>query len=453
MKWPTFPNPGFSPLETAARNRAYRIRVLLLGVLGIGLMGGFAVLVQAGLRSEAKEAAREEVERRLLALRARLESLYHAEFPPLERVFMGRRITDRIFWERIGAGLDVNFLELLGGLALRVVGPSGKDLWSVGESRFLDGPEDWTSGSDIWVGEQVGATVTGAISLPARSLPQEAVRLGVCFDLSLNLAEHERITRFVLLGTLLLGLTLYVLFAAWELFNRRQAAFLRKEEERATRLRAMADIAGGIAHEVRNPINSIGLTLQYLERVQVESLPPNAKEGYDRIQNELGRIRRVVDHFSRFARISDLQLAPVELVSLIEAVCAYPGGPRELGELLVTLRLPPALRLIGDREKLDEALRSILSVFRWRARNQGPVPVTIEAAEKDGHIHVTFEDENPIGEEEVARWAEGGGQHPSRSAEFTMVMARSFVESHRGRLRITQAPGGGLRIQIELPIK
>jgi two-component system sensor histidine kinase BaeS len=160
-----------------------------------------------------------------------------------------------------------------------------------------------------------------------------------------------------------------------------------------------------------------------------------------------------MDHFSRFARISDVDFAPVDLSALVRTVASYPGGPKDLGEITITMDLPDELLIQGDREKLDEALRSILQVFRWRARGSAPAAVRITGRRLDKNAEIILEDQTPATAEEVARWAGGGAQQLSQSAEFTMVMARSFVESHRGRVSLERSDLGGLRVRMQLPEK
>ncbi|MBW1696358.1 MAG: HAMP domain-containing protein [Deltaproteobacteria bacterium] len=98
---------------------------------------------------------------------------------------------------------------------------------------------------------------------------------------------------------------------------------LEKTLYRQERLSSLGKLAAGIAHEIKNPLNAINLSLQHLgDKLAVSS--PAERELFDRysknIQREVERLGRIVDTFLNFSRVSELERSPVNIHGLIEEV-------------------------------------------------------------------------------------------------------------------------------------
>ena len=98
---------------------------------------------------------------------------------------------------------------------------------------------------------------------------------------------------------------------------------LEKTIYRQERLSSLGKLAGSIAHEIKNPLNAINLSLQHLgDKLAVGS--PAERELFDRysgnIQREVARLSKIVDTFLNFSRVSELERTPVDIPGLIEEV-------------------------------------------------------------------------------------------------------------------------------------
>lgn len=428
-------------MDSGSSVRGYRVRVFALGIVGLCLMTAFALAVRARLRAEWEEAREAEWLRRLAALRGILIRLYDEEVPPLVRALPGRGMADRRFWEHADRALDDDLLRLLGAAGLEAVDAGGRVLFRAGApgtGRVApDGPGALAASAPL------GGLAAAALLVPGEGAPAEQTAV-VHVWFHGRAGESDRLGRFFLLGSVFLGTTLYLLFAVWALLNRRQEAQLRKEREQRTRLAAMAEMAGGIAHEVRNPMNAIGLSVQYLERTAARGPAPQDPAGFARIHHELDRIRRVVDHFVAFARLGEVHPERVDLGELLSRIAARrmeaPGPPR----LEATLSLPPGMNVLADPEKLREALEALFQVFLYRAGEASAARVGIAAKIQRREVAVEFLDEVPLDDEELKRWVDAGARNLGRSGEFSLIMARACAESHGGRIEVRRGRTGGL---------
>ncbi|HMF38716.1 MAG TPA: histidine kinase dimerization/phospho-acceptor domain-containing protein, partial [Isosphaeraceae bacterium] len=102
------------------------------------------------------------------------------------------------------------------------------------------------------------------------------------------------------------------------------------EHDITRRLRAqnaeLSQLAGGLAHEIRNPLSTLSLNLDLLEEDFQGAESPRDR----RIQQRVGRLKRevqrlydVLENFLRFARVQELKFAPTDLNALVEELCDF----------------------------------------------------------------------------------------------------------------------------------
>jgi signal transduction histidine kinase len=96
---------------------------------------------------------------------------------------------------------------------------------------------------------------------------------------------------------------------------------LEEQAKRNEKLTAMGELASGVAHEIRNPINSIGMIAQRLNK---EFIPSEDKEEYtaitDLLRNEVTRINRIISQFLNYAKPLELEKKNINLKKFFEEI-------------------------------------------------------------------------------------------------------------------------------------
>lgn len=210
---------------------------------------------------------------------------------------------------------------------------------------------------------------------------------------------------------------------------------------RAERLAAVGTMAAGLAHEVRNPLNSAALQLTVLERrLQRGETGEQAIPIARIIRDEIGRLERLVRDFLAFAKPSPVNVQPVDLASIIRGVVTLIAPEAEAVRIAVDLDLTPGLRpAAGDPEQLRQVMlnltRNALEAMQDRAGR-----VTLRARQSDGRLEVDVEDDGP-------GFAEG---LPVFDAFFTtkdqgtglgLSLVHRIVSDHGGTIRVESRPG------------
>jgi signal transduction histidine kinase/CheY-like chemotaxis protein len=210
---------------------------------------------------------------------------------------------------------------------------------------------------------------------------------------------------------------------------------------RAERLAAVGTMAAGLAHEVRNPLNSAALQLTVLERrLQRGETGEQAIPIARIIRDEIGRLERLVRDFLAFAKPSRVQARPVDLASTIRDLATLIAPEAEAARITVNLDLAPGLPPVaGDPEHLRQVILN-LTRNALEAMHDHPGRLILRARQSDGHLEVDVEDDGP-------GFAQG---LPVFDAFFTtknqgtglgLSLVHRIVSDHGGTIRVESRPG------------
>ena len=104
----------------------------------------------------------------------------------------------------------------------------------------------------------------------------------------------------------------------------------------STRLTSISRLTGGVAHEIKNPLNAIALHLEILKAKLAEA--PAVGDEVDVIEREIARLDRVVKTFLDFTRPVELQLDPINLIEMAGEVEALVSPEAEKNHVEVQVR-------------------------------------------------------------------------------------------------------------------
>jgi signal transduction histidine kinase len=253
---------------------------------------------------------------------------------------------------------------------------------------------------------------------------------------------------FVLVTLLLLRTSVAGLTEAYrrsgELLERLRAEALEAAEARVSALESMG---GSVAHELKNPLASVKGLVQLLARSASEK---RAQERLAVVQSEVERMEGILQEYLSFARpLGALRRGEVDLGQLLEDVAGVVEARAQAAGVRVERR-PTSARVRGDGRRLKEALLNL-------------VLNAIEATPPGGRVELGAE---PQGAGAVLTVRDTGRGMPAAvlarvgTPFFTtreagtglgVVLARTAVVQHGGRLEYESHPGEGTVARITLP--
>ncbi len=237
---------------------------------------------------------------------------------------------------------------------------------------------------------------------------------------------------------------------AYRELNEAQARIIQSEK-----MAVVGTFASGLAHEVRNPLNSIALQLSIVER-RVAPLPAGLageiKELVAVIREEVKRLDNLVGDFLQFSRSNRVQYRPTALDALVDEVARLlRPEARAAGVTLRRQRIGAAIPdLRVDPEKIKQVAINLLQ-NAIEAMPGGGV-VTVESGLVDGRALLVVRDSGP-GLPEGLDVFQLFVTTKARGTGLGLSIAQQIVLEHGGEIAAASEPGKGATFTVSLPVE
>jgi two-component system NtrC family sensor kinase len=248
-----------------------------------------------------------------------------------------------------------------------------------------------------------------------------------------------------------------------------RAQVVREAEERVAlerRLResekmaAIGNLAAGLAHEVAAPLNVISGRAELM--LKREPAARDRERHLRVIVQQIGRITRTVRNLLDFARRRELRTEPLELSSVLDGVVEFLEHEIARAGAELTRADAPGLTVMGDRDLLHQVFANLLlNALQAMEGADGPRRLALRsldpheqeaAAPAGAWAAVEVEDNGPgIAPDALARIFDPFFTTKAAGTGLGLVVARSIVEEHGGRLEAHNAPGRGAVLRVVLP--
>src|SRR6201993_757161 len=220
------------------------------------------------------------------------------------------------------------------------------------------------------------------------------------------------------------------------------------------RLNALTLLAAGVAHEIGNPLNSLHIHLQLMER-SMQKLHDGAKaelqQSIDVARSEVNRLDSIVTQFLKAIRPSRPQLRPENVNTIVEE--PVPFFPPELQdrEIVVEQELRSDLPLLQlDRDQMKQAFYNVIKNSVEAMHRHGTLRIRTDV--DDTHVIIRFVDTGGgMSAEHLSRVFEPYFTTKSSGTGLGLLIVRRIVREHGGELYIESSEGKGLTLTIRLP--
>jgi signal transduction histidine kinase len=220
------------------------------------------------------------------------------------------------------------------------------------------------------------------------------------------------------------------------------------------RLNALRLLAAGVAHEIGNPLNSLHIHLQLMER-SVQKLHDGEKtelqQSIDVARSEVNRLDSIVTQFLKAIRPSRPQLRPENVNTIVEEAVRFFAPELQDREILVEQELRSDLPLLQlDRDQMKQAFYNVMKNSVEATHRHGTLRIRTDLA--DTHVIVRFEDSGGgMSAENLSRVFEPYFTTKPSGSGLGLLIVRRIVREHGGELSIESNQGKGLTLTIRLP--
>ena len=225
-----------------------------------------------------------------------------------------------------------------------------------------------------------------------------------------------------------------------------------RENEYLTHL---GKLSSGMAHEIRNPLNFIGLAVDHLGAMtegKGAEEEAEKRQVIGRIKEEIGRLNELVTNFILYGRPPELHRSDVRIPELVTGVLRMAEERLRAQSISTRTEFLNTREMHADPDMLRRALVNLVGNAVDAMPSGGTLTVSA-GARADGRYSVVVEDTGvgiPAGERE--RIFEPYFTTKASGLGLGLVLTKKIVDAHGGEIFVDSTPGKGTRIEVALPV-
>lgn len=221
---------------------------------------------------------------------------------------------------------------------------------------------------------------------------------------------------------------------------------------RNERLAAMGNLVNGIAHEIRNPITTIG---GFALRIKEATYEDNGMQKYtDIILSETMRLENLVKKVNEFLDVQSVEIRRDNLEPLIYDVISGLKPTAEKQGVEIAVSVEDNLSAIDmDRRQIMTALENIIENSLEAMRNGGKIEIYVKRID-DSSISIIIKDNGQgIEEESLDSVYDPFVTSKTHGAGLGLTMVHQIVRNHNGEIELTSKKAEGTTVKVCLPLR
>lgn len=244
-------------------------------------------------------------------------------------------------------------------------------------------------------------------------------------------------------------------FSSWLALMSKDGATHDPYERLIAQYTEMAQLAGALAHEIKNPLSTIRLNMELLAEDLDEVDSPALRRAAKRIEvtkRECQRLQDLLDDFLNFAKVRRLNLKPTNLNAEIDETLEFFAPEAAAGGVEVRRYLDPDLpRVLLDAESFRSALINLLLNAKQAMPAGGQLVVRTTCSADTVVLHL-IDTGVGIDDQTAAHMFEAFYSTKPGGSGLGLPTTAKIIEAHGGRIHVQSEVGHGTQFTIELPV-
>ncbi len=217
-------------------------------------------------------------------------------------------------------------------------------------------------------------------------------------------------------------------------------------QQRSERLAAIGQVAGGVAHELRNPLNVVKTSVYFLLNAK-NPAPEKKVEHLQRIERQVSLADGVITALTNFARLPVPNLRPFPVQKCVQEALEANPVPASIPVIIDSPETVP--QVLADIDQVRIVFSNLIRNAHEAMAQSGRL--TISACRVDDAVDIAFTDTGMgISPELLLRIMEPLYSTKARGLGLGLAIARSILDKNRGSLRVTSEAGKGSTFTVRL---
>lgn len=250
------------------------------------------------------------------------------------------------------------------------------------------------------------------------------------------------------------------IFSMWLLYhnqNRHLAGIVEIERrlEKAERLSALGQLAAGVAHEIRNPLNAISMASQRLKR---DFRPVDEEKDREFqllsgvIRDEIRRLDGIIEEFLSFSKTRRLELRHYPVTEVLQKIVNLINEEAKTKGITISTKgfeIPEIMPM--DMDKLQQAFLNLVKNAMESITGKGEITIAVSRKDK-GHVAINISDTGcGISPEKVEQIFNPEYTTKEKGLGLGLALAHEIIRGHGGEIQIFSTPQVGTTFEIILP--
>ena len=239
----------------------------------------------------------------------------------------------------------------------------------------------------------------------------------------------------------------------------REREALEKRLYEAEHLSRVGQLASGIAHEIRNPLNYISLAIDHLSSEMTIHCPDKAADMTavaDKIRDEVRRANYMVVNFMNYGRPLKVRKTLISYQELLDKTLPVLQDKLAEQHANVELAIAPDLPLLSlDPELMRNCITNFITNAAQAMPEGGAITLGATLSPDDpGYVHLTFADQGVgIAEEDLGKVFQPYFTTKDLGIGLGLAITERIIKEHGGSIRVESAPGTGTVFTVMLPME
>ena len=228
-----------------------------------------------------------------------------------------------------------------------------------------------------------------------------------------------------------------------------------EERLESERIDSIVRLAAGVAHELGNPLNSLTIHLQLIERklkkLAKQPDATNLAESLQVCQGEVERLDGIITHFLKAIRPQKLELNELDLLELVEDVLRVQEAELNNRKLEVKVEVSDDLpTILGDRDQIKQAFFNLTKNAMEAMQPSGSLRILARC--DDDYVYLQFVDNGSgISEEDLSKVFQAYYTTKEEGHGLGMMIVERIMREHGGHINIESRKEAGTAITLQFP--